>query len=44
MKEPLKIVLYLIFLILGVAVASVVIRDGSQIMANTGAYIVKLFH
>jgi hypothetical protein len=43
MNEPLKVVLNLIFLVLCIALACVVIRDGSQIIANAGAHVMKLF-
>ena len=43
MKEPIKVALYIIFFSLAVAVGSVVIRDGSEIMAGVGQYIMHLF-
>lgn len=43
MNAPLRIFLYLLLGIFLFATASIVIRDGSQIMAGVAQYIVSLF-
>ena len=43
MNKPLTIVLYILFFIFLIGIGSVVIMDGSVILANVGKYIISQF-
>lgn len=43
MKEPFKTILYIVLFLFVVAIGSVVVRDGSEILAGVGQYIMYLF-
>ena len=43
MNRPLNVVLFIILFILGFAICAVIIKDGSEIVANLGSYIMGLF-
>ena len=43
MKEPFKAILYIVLFLFVVAIGSIVINDGSVILANVGKYIISQF-
>lgn len=43
MNKPINIVLFIILFLLGAAICAVIIKDGSEIVANLSSYIMGLF-
>ena len=43
MNKPLNIVLYILFFIFLIGIGSIVINDGSFILAHVGKYIISQF-
>ena len=44
MNKPFNAILYIVLFIFLIAIGSVVIRDGANIVANIGQHIMHLFH